>query len=41
MEIIRNTASITMLSGMSSHTRREPPGKTFGVPMSGLDVAVV
>jgi hypothetical protein len=28
MGIIRNTASITMLSGMSSHTRREPPGKT-------------
>jgi hypothetical protein len=27
MGLIRNAASTTMLSGMSSHTRREPPGK--------------
>jgi hypothetical protein len=27
MGLIRKAASIMMLSGMSSHTRREPPGK--------------
>jgi hypothetical protein len=28
MGVIRKVASIMMLSGVSSHTRHEPPGKT-------------